>query len=170
MSAGFTSTNLVGASTSHDLKTPRQFIYHNTADTIATMKAANYFSDPRLKVGDFIKARASNGSFECVVTATDYDAGTSTTVSLSNATNLVGSATWNPGSLADGAGETSASFTVTGAAFGDTVAVAAPYDLQGILAVGYVDAADSVKVRLQNESGSTVDLASGTWKVYVTKR
>jgi hypothetical protein len=80
---------------------------------------------------------------------------------------ISGSATWNPGNLVDGAGETSSSITATGAALGDFVLVSAPYDLQGVTCNGYVDAADSVKVRLQNETGGAVDLASGTWRVRV---
>lgn len=77
--------------------------------------------------------------------------------------------TYDPGSLADGAGETSGDITVTGAELGDFVEVAAPYDLQGILATAYVSAADTVKIRLQNETGGTIDLASGVWKVRVKK-
>jgi len=80
---------------------------------------------------------------------------------------ISGSGTWNPGDLVDGAGETSASITATGAALGDFVLVSAPYDLQGICCNGYVDAADSVKVRLQNETGGAINLASGTWRVRV---
>lgn len=83
---------------------------------------------------------------------------------------LRGSAVWDPGSLADGAGETSSAITVTGAAFGDQVSVGAPYDLQGIIATAYVSAADAVKIRIQNETGGTIDLASGTWRVFVHKR
>jgi hypothetical protein len=82
---------------------------------------------------------------------------------------MQGSATWNPGSLGDGVGETSASITATGAALGDFVLVSAPYDLQGITCNGYVDAAGSVKIRLQNETTGTIDLASGTWKVKVIR-
>lgn len=82
---------------------------------------------------------------------------------------LTGTLTWNPASLADGAGETSSGITVTGAAFGDYVIVSAPYDLQGCIATACVSAADTVKIRLQNESGSTVDLAEGEWKVRVLK-
>ncbi len=80
---------------------------------------------------------------------------------------ISGSGTWNPGSLADGVGETSASITATGAALGDFVLVSAPYDLQGITCNGYVDATSSVKIRLQNETGGVIDLASGTWRVRV---
>lgn len=79
---------------------------------------------------------------------------------------LNGSAVQNPISLVDGAGET-LTFTVTGAALGDYVMVAAPYDLQDITVTGYVQAANAVEVRVQNESTATVDLASGTWKVKI---
>lgn len=81
---------------------------------------------------------------------------------------LTGSATWDPGSLVDGAGETKA-ITVTGAALGDFVLVAAPCDLVDMTVTGYVQAANTVEIRLQNESGGTVDLTSGTWKVKVLK-
>lgn len=80
---------------------------------------------------------------------------------------IEGSLTWDPGSLADGAGETSTGITVTGAALGDYVLVSAPYDLQGLTATAYVSATNTVKIRLQNESAGTVDLASGSWKVRV---
>ncbi|ALA61142.1 glycosyl hydrolase family 28-related protein [Nitrospira moscoviensis] len=82
---------------------------------------------------------------------------------------LRGSITWNPGSLADGAGETSSAITVTGATFLHGVEVRPPYDLQGITCTGYVSAADTVKIRLQNETGGTIDLASGTWNVVVRR-
>lgn len=86
---------------------------------------------------------------------------------LKNIVGLRASFTWNPGSLADGEGETSAAITVTGAEFGDFVQVAAPYDLSGCLVAGYVSAANTIRVRLQNETGGAVDLASGTWIVRV---
>lgn len=97
---------------------------------------------------------------------------------ISNCTNTYRSSdlelrttfTWNPGNLVDGAGETSAAVTVTGAAFGDMVLVAAPYDLQGITCTGYVSAADTAQVRLQNETGGAIDLANGTWHVWVRKQ
>jgi polygalacturonase len=82
---------------------------------------------------------------------------------------LTNTIVWDPGSLVDGAGETSSGITVTGAAFGDFVIITNPYDLQGIIAVGYVSAANTVRIRLQNETGGTIDLASGTWRVRVIK-
>ena len=82
---------------------------------------------------------------------------------------LDGAATFNPGAITTGTGVTSAAITVTGAAFGDFVMVSAPYDLQGVDATAYVNAANSVKIRLTNLTGATVTLASGTWKVRVVK-
>jgi len=80
-----------------------------------------------------------------------------------------GSLVWNPANFIDGAGETSGDITVTGAALGDMVQVFPPYSLQGILCQGYVSAADTVNIRLQNETGGAIDLAEGTWKVKVIK-
>ena len=82
---------------------------------------------------------------------------------------LEGSLIWNPGNLVDGAGETSTSITVSGAALGDYVDVAAPYDLQDQTVTGYVTATDTVEIRLQNESTNAINLASGTWTVRVRK-
>lgn len=81
----------------------------------------------------------------------------------------VAQSVWDPASMANGAGVTSPNFTVTGAAFGDVVDVAAPYSLQGVIATGYVSAANTVVVRLQNGSGGNVNLASGTWGVVVRR-
>lgn len=75
---------------------------------------------------------------------------------------------WDPGSLADGAGETK-SVTVNRAALNDYVIVAAPYDLQDCTVTAYVQASNTVEVRLQNESGGTKDLASGNWWLQVIK-
>lgn len=81
---------------------------------------------------------------------------------------LFGSATYDPASLADGAGATT-TVTVTGAALGDMVTgVSFSLDLQGITLTAYVSAADTVAVRFQNESGGVLDLASGTIRVRVS--
>lgn len=82
---------------------------------------------------------------------------------------LTGSKTHDYGSLVDGAGE-STTVTVTGAALGDWCLATIDLDLQEMTMTAYVSAADTVEVRLQNESGSTVDLASTTLRVLVFKR
>lgn len=76
--------------------------------------------------------------------------------------------TIDPASLADAAGATSA-VTVTGAALGDFVLVAAPYDLTDMTVTAYVQAANAVEIRIQNESGSGHNLASGTWTIAVLR-
>jgi len=88
----------------------------------------------------------------------------------STASILNGSKTHNFGSLADGAGETT-TVTVTGAVLGDFVeGVSLSVDLQGMTLTGYVSAADTASVRLQNESGSgPINLDSGTLRVRVRK-
>lgn len=78
------------------------------------------------------------------------------------------STTWNPGDIADGAGETH-QINVPGAALGDFALVSASYDLQDVQATAYVQAADIVEIRLENNSGVAVDLGSGTWQVKVVK-
>ncbi len=77
--------------------------------------------------------------------------------------------TWDPGSLIDAAGETKADVAVAGAAFGDVVLVTPPYTLQGVMLTAYVHSAGVCGARLQNESGGTVDLVSGTWKITVLR-
>jgi hypothetical protein len=83
---------------------------------------------------------------------------------------LTGSATYDPGSLGDGAGVTT-TVTATGAVPGDFVeGVSFSNDLSGITVTAYVSSGDTVSVRFQNESGGTLDLASGTLSVRVVKK
>lgn len=80
---------------------------------------------------------------------------------------LYGEATYDPASLADGAGVTT-TVTVNGAALGDIVlGVSNSVDLQGILMTAYVSAANTVSVRFQNETTGPLDLASATIRVLV---
>lgn len=81
---------------------------------------------------------------------------------------ITGSVTYNPASLADGAGETT-TLTVTGASLGDQVVASFSNDLQGIILHAWVSSANTVSVRFQNETGGTIDLASGTIRVRVIK-
>jgi hypothetical protein len=77
--------------------------------------------------------------------------------------------TWAPGTVTNASGITSSALTVTGAALGDLTIVSAPYDLQGIQATAYVNAANTAVIRLTNLTGASVTLASGTWRVRVIK-
>lgn len=81
---------------------------------------------------------------------------------------LNGSVTFDPPSLIGGAGTTT-TLTVTGAALGDFAETTFSRDLQGITVTAWVSAADTVSVRLQNDTGGTLDLASGTLRARVRK-
>jgi hypothetical protein len=77
-----------------------------------------------------------------------------------------GSKTHDFGSLIDGAGETT-SVTVTGAALGNFAQASLSVDLQGMTMTAWVSAADTVSVRVQNETGGTIDLGSATLRAYI---
>ena len=76
------------------------------------------------------------------------------------------SATYDPASLADGAGATT-TITVPSAVLGDACDVSFGVDVQGMTVTCYVSAAKTVSVRFQNESGGTLDLASSTLRVFL---
>jgi hypothetical protein len=78
-------------------------------------------------------------------------------------------ATLDAGSLIDGAGETD-DVTIPGVALGDMVIGASlGVNLVGLIVTGYVSAADTVNFRIQNESGTTVNLASSTLRIVVAR-
>ena len=79
---------------------------------------------------------------------------------------LTAEATYDAGNLVDAAGATT-TVTVPGAALGDFAMASLSVDAAGITVTAYVSAADTVSVRLQNESGGAVDLASATLAVRV---
>jgi len=77
--------------------------------------------------------------------------------------------TLNADSLVDGAGS-SDTITVPGVALGDIIlGTSFGVSLAGVSVTGYVSAADTVTLRLQNESTATVDLASTTVKLVVAR-
>lgn len=79
---------------------------------------------------------------------------------------LTGTATWDPGSIADQAFE-AVDVTVTGAALGDVAFAGFSLDVQDLVISATVTAADTVTVVLSNQTSGAVDLASGTVRVYV---
>lgn len=80
------------------------------------------------------------------------------------------SASWTPGTLASGGGASLTGIALSGAAFGDFVMVAAPYDLQGLVATASVSAANTLVIRLQNGTGAGVTLGAGSWKLRLFKQ
>lgn len=128
----------------------------------------------------FLKINATTGTFttdialasnKAVSFAGTGAATTRTNLGLGTAAvlnALTGTATYDPPSLADGAGA-STTVTVTGAALGDVALASFSLSTQGITVTANVTAADTVTVRFQNESGGVIDLASGTLKAVVFK-
>lgn len=111
---------------------------------------------------------AENGAVE--YDGTNYFA-SSGGVRYTLAKTLTTTATLDLGSAAPG-NSADATVTVTGAADGDIVMVAAPNALatvNGVSYTGFVSAANTVTVRLNNYSTGSVDPASATFRVSVLK-
>lgn len=85
---------------------------------------------------------------------------------MTNRYILHGSATYDPPSLVDGAGATAA-VAVSGARLGMIASAGFSNDVQGLLVSASVQLADTVTVRFFNDTGGTVNLASGTLNVVV---
>ena len=79
-----------------------------------------------------------------------------------------GTATYDAPSLAANAGATT-TVTVTGAELGDVPVFSFGLDMSGVVGFATVSAANTVSIRLQNESGGVVDLASTTVRVGLYK-
>ena len=80
---------------------------------------------------------------------------------------IYGEGTLDVGSLVDAAGETE-TIVVNGVALGDMViGVSLGVDVSDMTITGYVQAANAVEIRVQNESGGTLNLASTTVRVLV---
>lgn len=78
--------------------------------------------------------------------------------------------TFDPPSLATATPAVSSGITVTGVALGDHIDLFPPYNTQGIIYSASPSAANTIIISLFNASAGTVDLASGTWGVVVTRR
>lgn len=75
--------------------------------------------------------------------------------------------TLDPASLADGVGGTD-TVAVPGVDLGDIViGFSCGVDLVDTTVTAYVQAANAVEIRIQNESGAAPDLGSATWKMLI---
>lgn len=79
------------------------------------------------------------------------------------------SATWDPGSIADG-NEEAKDVTVTGAELGDYAVASFSLDVTDLVLDAQVTAANVVTCVLANNTGGAVDLAEGTVYVRLIKR
>lgn len=78
--------------------------------------------------------------------------------------------TFDPPSLTTGGFAVSSAIPVTGVLLGDAVDLFPPYDMQGIAFQASPSSTGNIKISLHNTSAGTLDLASGTWGVVVTRR
>lgn len=83
------------------------------------------------------------------------------------ATALTATATYDPASLTTGTQGAIQTVTVTGATLGKRCSISFSLDTQGIMAYAWVSAADTVSYVFRNGTAGTLDLASGTVKVWV---
>ncbi len=80
---------------------------------------------------------------------------------------LIGTTTWNPGTIANGATVTT-TVTVTGATVGQPITAGlTTLTVAGVLISAAVTAANTVTVTLLNQSGSSQTIGSGTLEVIV---
>lgn len=108
-------------------------------------------------------------SSSSVVTGNNAITGFSQRLSLGSGAGHVGptssaSVTFNPPSILNGA-SSSTTVTSTGAGVGDAVSVAFSTALAGITLSAWVSSTDTVTISFRNDTGATVDLASGTLRV-----
>ena len=82
---------------------------------------------------------------------------------------LIGSSVYDAPSLTPG-GVVVITVTVIGARFGDFATASLDVDVSGLTIYAWVSGNNVVSVRLKNESGSTIDLASTTIQAMVIKR
>ena len=79
---------------------------------------------------------------------------------------LIFSETYDAASTVDAAGITNA-IAAPGAVLGDACIASVSVDVVDMTITCNIVSTGSAEVRMQNESGSTADLASATWRVFV---
>jgi hypothetical protein len=134
---------------------PKYVVLKSTVDSEVRLgqNSTDYFfirSGGGVEIGSSLKVDTTNGA---AITKT-----------------LSATTTWDPASLASGASEVKAGVTLTGCAVGDVVTAALSTITASTWAVqACVTGANTVDVRITNNTGGTVDLASGTLRINCIK-
>lgn len=108
------------------------------------------------------------GAMLLAISAFVFSLQPATKADAANALPAVYTSTQDLASIADAAG-TSVSVTIPGVVLGDACLASYGVSTVGMTVTCNVTAANTVIVRVQNESGGAVDLASTTQRVYVFK-
>jgi hypothetical protein len=145
------------------ITTTLAIIKNNTAMDINGVSAAD--------IGIYLDGLITN----LIMSGNEFYGMSANVTNTATITNFIGeyqvvTTVYDPPNIAAGATLTVDGPAVAGAKFGDIVEVAAPYDLQGIIATAYVQAANDVYLVLHNPTAGGIDLGSGTWKFYVRTR
>jgi hypothetical protein len=147
---------------------PKLWSYNAGSDARAAVIASGYFNlaASLLSVGDMIYVKGANANF--ITAVVSNTAGVVATAAGAASGELEGTATWDPGSIADGDEEVK-EVTVTGAALGDFALASLSIDVADLVLTACVTAANTVTASLANNTGGAIDLASATLRVRVLK-
>ena len=118
----------------------------------------------------YYEFHVANGRYSLTITDSQANTVVLNDIQIDDTVPLSATFTWDPASLANGAGETSTAVVVNGAVIGDIVWLVPPYNTQGLKFWGWVESSGVVRARLENDTGSTIDLASGTWGIRVRRK
>lgn len=161
-------TNGIGSISALDLRAQMDNVadsipFKSTTQTTAPGVAdddSNTGGNGAFEIGDFWVNTSTNRAYICVNNTTGA------AIWQSIGPKLTGTQTQNVASINDAASDTF-NITVTGAALGEHVTVAANTDLLGLSVTAYVSAANTVTVTLYNLTGSSVNLPSADYTVWV---
>lgn len=146
--------------------TARRSILVDTTDSVVADNSANdRASYPCVESGTSNYNRIHDNPSTVEPTITGANSGGHDNVSGGY---LTGSATYDPPSLVDGTGA-QANVTISGAALGDFAVASFSNSTSSISLTSTITAANQGTARFQNESGSTIDLASGTLTIRAFK-
>jgi hypothetical protein len=139
--------------------------------------AAGYNTGPRIYAGSGTPEGSQTAYIGSIYQRFDGGVGTAFYIKESGTGNtgwnpiggLSGSASWNPGSIADG-DEEAQEVTATGAALGDFAIASFSLDVADLVLNAQVTASNTVTCILANNTGGAIDLGAGTVYVKVLKK
>lgn len=134
--------------------------FYNSSNTIEILKStgASHIAAGQITKGIWLLTYQSGSWFAAKISAQQF---------TSAPLGYKGSITWNPGTLVDGAGITSAAIPITNAAPGDEFIVYPPVTTSGVKYWGFYDSVGNAKIRLENNTGGSVVFTNLTWEIEV---
>lgn len=167
LGTGFSSAVIVDYSQNYGTVLSSQAILSHSVGKITTYFDSAAPTSGTYKYGDFVKniAPLKGGHIGWICRIP----GTPGTWERVGSIFMDGSATVDPISLVDGAQTAPATLACNDAVVGDFCKVSFSNDLQGVNLYAWISAADTASYVFQNETGGTVDLASGTLRVRAEK-